>query len=132
MSGNKQDDTKNRLALIPHKALWELGEVMTAGAKKYGPHNWRKGFKYTRLYSAALRHMIQWLNGDSADPETGLNHLAHACCNLMMIIEFEKERRDYDDDRREYDNDGSKQVGSDKEKRIRTFTQHLQKRGRRS
>lgn len=77
------------MSLIPQKSLVELGNVMTHGAGKYGPHNWRAGMDWSRLLSAAMRHMAQWNEGESIDEESGLNHLAHAAANLLMLLEYE-------------------------------------------
>ena len=38
----KFDQGKPRLSLIPRSALIAAGEVLSFGAKKYDPHNWRK------------------------------------------------------------------------------------------
>lgn len=86
VGGTKHDDGKNQLALLPFEALEEVGKVMTFGAKKYAAHNWRSGFKYSRLISAALRHTFAFIRGEDNDPETGLSHLAHACCCLMFLL----------------------------------------------
>jgi hypothetical protein len=32
---------------------------------------------------------MAWYSGEDFDPESGLSHLAHAACNLMMLQEFE-------------------------------------------
>jgi hypothetical protein len=74
-----------------------IAEVMTYGKKKYSAHNWRGGLSYSRLLAAALRHIFAYLGGESKDPETGLSHLGHASCCLMMLLEFETTRPDLDD-----------------------------------
>lgn len=89
MSATKFDQGKARLDLLPVTSLVQIAEVLTDGAKKYGDHNWRKGFVWSRLYSAAMRHLTAHLNGEDKDPETGRSHLAHAACNLMFLLEFE-------------------------------------------
>jgi hypothetical protein len=72
--------------LIPWEAMVAVAQVLEFGRVKYAKHNWRKGFEWTRLISAALRHIFSWLSGEDLDPESGLNHLAHACCDLMFAI----------------------------------------------
>lgn len=94
MSGIKHDDGKPMLDLISPAMVMEVGRVLTFGAQKYDAHNWRKGITYSRLIAAALRHIFKWLAGRDQDSESGLSHLAHAVCCLMMIIEFQAEGRD--------------------------------------
>ena len=97
MSATKHDQGKPRLDLLPAIALQQIAEVLTDGAKKYGDHNWRKGFDWSRLYSAAMRHLTSHMNGENLDPETGRSHLAHAACNLMFLLEFEAYKLGNDD-----------------------------------
>ena len=98
MSGGvKHDEGKPILSLISSDALEELAKVLSFGAKKYEDHNWRKGFKWSRIYDAAQRHLIKYNRGERIDPETGLSHLSHAFCNLMFLIEFEKNNVGEDD-----------------------------------
>lgn len=94
--GTKGDHGKNRLDLLPFRALDEVGAVMTFGAEKYGDHNW-KGLSVTRLMGAALRHGFAWLRGEDNDPETGRSHLAHMACCVLMSLEQVLARPAYDD-----------------------------------
>lgn len=101
LGGVKFDNNKPRYSLLAWKALDEIVRVYTFGAEKYADHNWRRGIKYSRLMSAALRHIVAWNSGETRDPESNLNHLAHAAFSLMAIIEFQKgDDKDLDD--REY------------------------------
>lgn len=84
-SGTKDDDEKLMVDLVDPLFILEVAKVLTFGAKKYGPHNWRKGLKYTRVYSALQRHLLAWAAGESTDPESGINHLSHAACNIMFL-----------------------------------------------
>lgn len=77
--------------------MTEVAKVMTFGAKKYNAHNWRGGFKYSRLIAAILRHVFAYNSGEKLDPETGLSHLAHAACGIMFLLEFEKTGAGEDD-----------------------------------
>lgn len=95
--GVKHDDGKVQIALMPTEALEEIAAVFTFGAKKYAADNWRKGFTFRRVASACLRHLFAWLRGEDKDPETGLSHLAHAACNLMFLITFQKTGTGTDD-----------------------------------
>lgn len=99
MSANKNDQDKPRLDLLSRTALEELGRVLGHGADKYQPGNWRKGMKWSRLYAAALRHLLASMDGETLDPETGLSHTAHAMANMMFLVEYQK-RGLGDDDRK--------------------------------
>lgn len=93
----KADGEKNRLDLLPVQPLEDIGKVLTYGAGKYDPHNWRKGMQWSRIYGATLRHLFAWWRGVDIDPETGISHLAHAACNLLFLIEYTYKNKDMDD-----------------------------------
>lgn len=93
----KHDDSKVRLELLSPIALNEIAKVLTFGAKKYADHNWRNGFKWSRLLGAALRHLFAFIGGQDKDPETGLSHLAHAGCCIMFLLEHEETHKALDD-----------------------------------
>jgi len=76
------------MELLPTEGLIEISKVLTYGAKKYGAHNWRNGLDWSRLIGATFRHLVSWLGGERTDPESGLSHLAHAGCNILMLIEY--------------------------------------------
>ena len=88
--GRKYDYEKPQLYLLPPKSLYEVGKVLTFGAEKYDPHNWRKVDDLQNRYSsAAMRHILAHIDGKDSDEETGLSHLAHAICCLMFKLEDE-------------------------------------------
>ena len=88
--GKKYDSGKPKLYLLPPKSINEVGKVLTFGAEKYDPHNWRKVDDLQNRYSsAALRHIFAHIDGEDEDQETGLSHLAHAICCLMFKLEDE-------------------------------------------
>lgn len=97
MGGKKFDSGKIRVDLLPSESLFEVAKVMTFGATKYGTHNWRKGMDWSRVYAAAQRHMMKWNAGDTYDDETGLNHLAHACVNLLFLLYYAENFEELDD-----------------------------------
>ena len=89
--GVKYDSGKPQWSLLPFEALEEVVEVLTSGAKKYAPNNW----KYVpdaddRYMDAAFRHMAQYMQGEQYDEETGNNHLAHAVCCLLFKLWFDR------------------------------------------
>ena len=97
--GKKFDGGKTRMDLLPVKPLRAVGDVLTFGADKYGDRNWELGIEYGRLYAAALRHLTRWWDGEDLDDESGMNHMAHATCCLMMLLHFVESEQDGLDDR---------------------------------
>lgn len=97
LSGTKHDTGKAGMALLPPEALEEIAKVLDFGAKKYTAHNWRGGFVWTRVLSAALRHIFSFLRGEDFDPETGLSHLAHAGCCILFALTFHLTKTGQDD-----------------------------------
>lgn len=95
--GTKHDQGKARMSLLSAGALKQMAEVMRFGEIKYDSHNWRKGFDWSRLSDAALRHLYAWLDGESIDPESGQSHLSHAAVNLMFLLEHEAKGLGNDD-----------------------------------
>lgn len=90
MAGIKHDQGKSRIDLVPPGAIIEVAKVLTDGAKKYEDHNWRKGIAYSRLYSAIQRHLLAFWLGEDID-KSGHRALAHACTDIMMLMEMPKE-----------------------------------------
>lgn len=95
--GHKDDGEKPRLDLLDAYAIEELSWVLTWGARKYAPHNWRKGIAISRLIGALLRHTFAFMRGEDNDPETGRSHMAHAMCCCMFLIWTMKFKPEYDD-----------------------------------
>ncbi len=81
----KFDDDKLRYDLIPPEFLAGIAEVLTVGAAKYEPNNWRKNKELWRYEAAAMRHFEAYRGGEYFDPETGLPHLFMASTNLMFL-----------------------------------------------
>lgn len=94
---HKDDQGKVRMDLVHGDFVEEVAKVLTFGANKYAEHNWRKGFKWSRVMAACFRHLYAWMRGEDKDPETGLSHLSHAACCLMFLIVFEKRNAGEDD-----------------------------------
>lgn len=87
--GRKFDSGKLRYDLIPVLAQEEVVKVVTLGAEKYDPENWKRVPEgRRRYYAAAMRHMEAWRKGEKQD-EIGTHHIANAISNLMFILEKE-------------------------------------------
>lgn len=67
-------------------ALGSLG--LLDGMLKYGRSNFRAvGVRASIYYDAASRHLNAWFEGEEADPDSGLPHLAHALACLAIIVD---------------------------------------------
>lgn len=85
--GTKNDQGKAPLSLIPRSALEPEARVFAFGAKKYSRWNYTKGFEYSRLLDATMRHLVAFNDGEDLDPESQESHLAHARCSIAMLLE---------------------------------------------
>lgn len=91
MVRDTQDD-KPRYDLIDRAFLKRWAELMARGAKKYGENNWKKAAteeELTRFKASAIRHLYQWLDGDTSE-----DHAAAVAFNLAgaeMVEEKLKE-----------------------------------------
>lgn len=86
------------LHLVPPLAIHQEAEVFALGAKKYGPYNWReKTVSVSVYYAAALRHIMAYWEGEDADPESGVTHLAHVRACMAILIDAESRGKLNDD-----------------------------------
>lgn len=87
--GKKYDSDKPRMDLLPPRAIVDVAQVLTFGAKKYAPGNWKLVENAEERYmAAALRHLMAHQAGELTDPESGLSHLSHATTCLLFIQEL--------------------------------------------
>jgi len=94
-AGMKFDGDKPRWGLLPEIAVNEIVKVLTYGAKKYNPGNWKyvEGRRW-RYFDAMRRHLYAWKEEANFgrnrkfifDKDSGLMHLAHAGCCLLFLI----------------------------------------------
>jgi hypothetical protein len=85
------DEGKSRVDVLPTEALEAIGVVFGYGAAKYGEWNWAQHadeWDWNQLYASALRHLFAWQRGEDLDPESNLPHLAHAGCNILMLMQL--------------------------------------------
>lgn len=102
----KKDDGKLRYDLFPVEALEEITKVLNFGATKYADRSWETGMKWGRLYAALFRHMTAWWRGEDLDKETGITHLAHACCCGIFLLTYVKRGMCTFDDRVKFKKEG--------------------------
>ena len=90
--GRKDDSAKTLAGLLKDfsPALMQVAEVGTFGAHKYARGNWLKVDNGIERYEDALwRHLLQ----HGTDPESGLDHLAHAAWNILALITLHHKER---------------------------------------
>ena len=78
---------KPDLSVVPPAAMLHLAAAMMDGAAKYGSFNWRDNAVLARVYvAAAMRHLLQFLDGEDSDPVSRVHHLGHAmaCCAIVL------------------------------------------------
>lgn len=84
----KFDGDKLRYDLIPPSTMKALAEVLTFGARKYKPNNWKECADTDRYIAALYRHLEAWRAGEEKDEESGMPHLWHAITNLAFLVEL--------------------------------------------
>lgn len=81
--GGRQSRVPYRCDLLPARAVLDVAAVLSVGAEKYGPDNWRQ-ITVNEHVNHALAHLFARQAGDDAD-----DHLAHAACRLLMALEMD-------------------------------------------
>ena len=95
----KYDENKPLLLTWPRSFL-VIGMVSSLGKAKYGKDtNYLMGdtLGVQRPLEAAMRHIMQFMSGQTNDNESGLCHLAHAACSILMSLEIFLSRPEKDD-----------------------------------
>ena len=83
---DRHNSGKPQWSLLDFKALEPMVRVMEAGANKYAPDNWKKGFEKKDLLDCMMRHFVALSDGEELDKETGQSHAAHIMTNAMFYI----------------------------------------------
>lgn len=96
-TGGQKGVKEARFDLIPPEALTKLAEHYGVGAEKYGEHNWRKGFEWSKSYAAMQRHANAFWAGEDLDPETGKPHMSAVAFHALTLLVFMDEQPQYDD-----------------------------------
>jgi len=98
-TGGEKGQKAERYDLFPFDALDEVARVYGAGAQKYSPDNWLRGYSWRLSAGALLRHVARFMCGESMDAETGCHHLACAAWHCLTLMTFEKRKLGTDDRR---------------------------------
>ena len=83
---DRYNEGKLRYDLIP--SLWSttLAAILTVGAKKYAPDNWKKGGNWRDCRASAERHYHLFISGETYDKESGCHHLGHVAWNYLCLL----------------------------------------------
>ena len=89
--GVKHDQGKPQWDLLPWEELEDVVKVLTFGATKYSPDNWKKvPNSPSRYMDATMRHLVAYRTGETFDKESNQHHLAHAMCCLLFMLWHDK------------------------------------------
>lgn len=103
----KYNNGKPQLDLLPAEPLRQIARALEFGCQKYDKHNWRKGMPWTEAYAAACRHLLDFIEGEDFNPESGLPHVAHAGANILFLLQYMVDRVEWDDRYKGEQNDGN-------------------------
>ena len=87
----KADQGKPHPSYVPVALIEGVMAVREYGNQKYhDPDNWKQ-VEPERYWQALLRHTLAiWKDPYAVDPESGLLHLEHICCNAAFLLEMRK------------------------------------------
>jgi len=80
--------TKAAMLLFPPIAMVHAVDAMMDGAGKYDPYNWRaKDITTSNYLHAAIRHVIDYWEGEECAPDSLAKHLGHAIATLGIVLD---------------------------------------------
>lgn len=92
--GMKADAGKARWDLVEFGCLDQMVDVLTDGAEKYEEDNWKLiDNPEQRYFSALMRHLSAWKQGEKIDKDDGRSHMAHVMANAMFLIYFDDKEK---------------------------------------
>ncbi len=111
MKAKRYNKGKSRVDLISTTAIIALGHALDFGARKYGEHNYKKGQEWSKPLASLLRHTFKFMDGEDLDfdpkckkcikkcckEHSGLPHCDLAMSNCMMLCDYFRNHKKYDD-----------------------------------
>jgi hypothetical protein len=88
----EQRSGKGRFDLISIFALFRLARIYEKGASKYADRNWEKGMPFHLFIDSAIRHLMQYIMGDTVE-----DHLGQAVWNLISVMHLEMTHPEFND-----------------------------------
>jgi len=95
--GIKHDQEKVRMDLLEPSFTVGTAKVLTFGAKKYSPYNYRKGIEFSRSVAAIHRHLAAIQSGEYVDEEGGELHVYHIATNCQFLGWMMENKPEFDD-----------------------------------
>lgn len=83
--------------ILEMEGLEDVAAAGTYGAKKYGNYNYKSGMPWMKLLGSCTRHLRAFIRGEERDKESGLPHLAHLIFDALMLMDYCKNKRKFDD-----------------------------------
>ncbi len=87
-TGGQKGKKLTQLGALDPVSLIELARVAGMGANKYAAFNFLKGYDWSLSFNAMMRHALLFWSGEDTDPESGLNHMAHAAWMALCLVSF--------------------------------------------
>ena len=86
---------KEDMTAAPIEALLDIQPIVEFGKEKYGYRDWaslgEEGKRH--LLSSSIRHLCKSMEAE-LDEDSGLPHINHAACNLLMLIALKRKEND--------------------------------------
>lgn len=98
-TGGQKGAKPERGTLLPLDVLLrDVAPHYAAGAAKYAPDNWRRGYDWSLSADALMRHFVAfWHEGEDMDPELGTPHMAAIAFHALTLLYFMREHPGLDD-----------------------------------
>jgi hypothetical protein len=87
--GERKDEGKLPVDLIPADVIQAIAAVFQFGATKYARRNWERGLPWSKAYGPMQRHALDFALGRRVDRESGLLTSAHMACDALMLCAFD-------------------------------------------
>jgi hypothetical protein len=85
----RYNDLKPKWSLVHFKSLLPMVSVLEYGCEKYARDDWKRGLDKKEILESMMRHLIDLMDADKYDSESGLHHIGHIMCNAMFYSYFE-------------------------------------------
>jgi hypothetical protein len=77
---------KPSLSVLSMPVLYEVGNAVGEGSRKYGAFNVRVVPVRASIYfDATMRHLAAWWEGQDIDPDSGIHHVSKAIASLFVL-----------------------------------------------
>lgn len=87
---------KPRWSLVDFDSLEDMVQVLDFGSKKYSDNNWKKGLKTTEIIDSLMRHITDFMRGETIDADSKLPITGHILCNAMFLAYMMKNKPEFD------------------------------------